>query len=388
MKKIVIVGGGLTGCSTAFHLAQAGAAEDVVVIEADPSYEFAATPRSVGGVRTVFGVPQNVQMSLFAFEVFKDISAYLGLPKDSFDAGFRKQGYMYAVSGAEQFEQLRVLQNTMQSAGATSELLDQAEMQNRFPQINFEDMSGSVFSARDGAVDPNAVFQGFRRSTLDSGVQILTDRVIGFDCDDKKVHHVKLCSGEEIDCDIVLNAANYRASEISAMVGMKVPIEPLPRQTFYFDCQADLDPFPVIRDHTGFVIRPEGRGYLTGLTDRAALGTISHDVDHSLFETELWPRLAERCPAFEAVRMRSGWAGIYDVNTLDGNPIIGPWTGGLANFHIAAGFSGHGLQHGPAVGRGLAELMLNGRFETLDLSPFGYRRILDGRQMPDFGPNA
>jgi len=388
MKKIVIIGGGLTGCSTAFHLAQSCAAEDIVVIEADPSYKFAATPRSIGGIRTIFGVSQNVQMSLFALDIFRNFSTYLRLPKNSFDAGFRKQGYLYAVNEETQLKQLHKLQHLLHSSGAKSELLDRKQMQDRWSQINFDDMRVGIFSARDGAVDPNSVLQGFRCATLNMAVPIIADKVIGFDHDNKKINHVILDSGKLIACDMVLNATNYWAPQISAMVGMKVPIKPLSRQTFYFDCQTSPGPFPVIRDNTGFVIRPEGRGYLTGLTDKTALGTVTHNVNYLLFETELWPRLAKRCPSFEAIKVQSGWAGIYDMNTLDGNPIIGPWIGGLSNFYVAAGFSGHGLQHAPAVGRGMAELMLNGRFETLDLIPFSYQRILDDQPIQDFGPNA
>ena len=388
MTKTVVVGGGLTGCSIAFHLAQGGAAGDVVVVEPDPTYEFAATPRSVGGIRTVFGVPINAQMSLESFDIYKDLPAYLGLPAETVDAGFRQQGYMFAVGSSETLDKLTELEKLLTAVGASVEVLDRSEMQNRWPQINSDDLAGGIFSAQDGAVDPNAILHGFRRASRNAGVTFLTDKVVGFDHDGRLVRTVKLASGDKLVCDVAVNATNYWAPEVCGMVGMEIPVKPLSRQTFYFDCRAELDPFPVIRDDTGFVIRPEGKGYLAGLTDPASIGSVSHQVDYSLFETELWMRLATRCPAFEAVKVQSGWAGIYDVNTLDGNPIIGPWVGGLSNFYVVAGFSGHGLQHAPSVGRGVAELLLKGRYETLDLSLFGYERVLEGRPIEDFGPNA
>ena len=106
------------------------------------------------------------------------------------------------------------------------------------------------------------------------------------------------------------------------------------------------------------------------------------------FDAAIWPGLAERVPAFEALKMTSAWAGHYDQNSFDNNAILGPWTDGLENFHIALGFSGHGLMQAPAVGRGLCELLLHGRYQTLDLSRLGYQRILNGTPLHDEVPKA
>ncbi len=388
MEKIVIVGGGMTGCSIAYYLAKAGIAQDVVVIEADPTYEFAATPRSVGGIRSVFGVKENVEMSLYGFDVFENFDKFFGADVGECHAGFTKQGYMYVVSGETSVASLETVHEMQCSAGADIQILDPLEMKARWPSLNFDDVDAALFSERDGAVDPHACLHGFRKAALTAGVEFKTDRVVGFNHTGSCVQSAILASGEVIKSSYVINATNYWAPEVCAMVGMDVPIKPLRRQTFFFDCRQKIEPIPVIRDPNGFVIRPEGHGFLTGRTDMEQIGAISHDLDYSVFDEELWPRLAERCKAFEAIKVQSGWAGIYDMNTFDGNPIIGPWSGTMENFIVVAGFSGHGLQQGPAIGRGVTELLLKGRFQTIDLGIFSYQRILDDNPIVDLGPSA
>jgi glycine/D-amino acid oxidase-like deaminating enzyme len=274
------------------------------------------------------------------------------------------------------------------SAGAPSELLDRTELARRWPSVNFEDIDGALYSAIDGRVDPNACLSGFRKGAIAAGVEYRADKVVAIEHDERSVSGVRLQSGEVVPASHAINATNCWAPEICAMVGMTIPILPLCRETFFFDCQRDIEPIPVFRDSNGFAIRPEGEGYLTGRTDPKKLGILGWEVDYSRFDEDLWPLLAHRCPAFEAVKVKSGWAGNYDICTLDGNPIIGPWVGGIENFLVAAGFSGHGLQHGPAVGRGVAELLLDGSYQKIDLGRFSYKRVLDNKPIVDLGPTA
>ena len=170
------------------------------------------------------------------------------------------------------------------------------------------------------------------------------------------------------------------------MVGMKIPVEPVRRQTFFFDIQGEIESFPGVRDHTGLSVRPDGAGFVTGKTAAGRDAGFNWDLDHREFDDDLWPLMAHRSRSFEAVKYKGGWVGHYDQNRLDGNPILGHWTGGLENFIIAAGFSGHGLQHAPAVTRGLSELILHGEYRSFDLSVFSYRRIVENTPIPDSGP--
>ena len=187
--------------------------------------------------------------------------------------------------------------------------------------------------------------------------------------------------------EVVVNVANCWGPEICDMVGMKVPVAPMRRLAFYFEIRETLEPMPLTR-HVSEVLsfRPEGRGYITGRTKYDEKLGFNWDLDHDFFEDEMWPLLAERCKAFEALKVQRSWTGHYDQNALDANMIIGPWIGGLDNFYIALGFSGHGLMHAPAVGRAMTELLLEGGYRTIDLTRFSYQRVIDAAPLSETGP--
>ena len=169
------------------------------------------------------------------------------------------------------------------------------------------------------------------------------------------------------------------------MVGMSVPIEPVRRQQFYFLAQEKIEPIPAMRHMDGLAVRVHQDGYIVGATNPRA--GFDWEMEHEVFETTLWPQLAEQSAAFEAIKLQGGWAGHYDMNRLDGNPIIDRFHE-VPNFILAAGFSGHGLQHAPAVGRALKELVLDGGFRSIDLARLGYRRVVENAPLPDDGPKA
>ena len=184
-----------------------------------------------------------------------------------------------------------------------------------------------------------------------------------------------------------MNVANCWAAEICAMVGMKVPIEPMRRQQFYYLTQRAIEPIPAMRHMDGLAFRIHQDGYLSGFTNFDEPGGFNWGLQYDAFEDHIWPRLAEQCAAFEAIKLKSGWVGHYDMNRLDGNPIIDRFHE-VPNFILAAGFSGHGLQHAPAVGRALKELVLDGGFRSIDLARLGYRRVVEDAPLPDDGPKA
>ena len=385
MSKIIIIGGGVIGSGLAWHLAKAGAAADVVVIEPDPTYEFAATPRAFGGIRFVQGLRENLEMSLYGREIYENFTTTVDTGEDPVEIGFHECGYMFLGYG-DMVGAFEADHKMLSDAGGDVRLMDRPALEALMPSFNFADVDAALYSPHDARIDPHAALQGFRRAAIRLGIHYLKDRVVDIEYNGKRASAVKLESGEKLDADIIVNAANCWAPDICRMVGMEIPVEPVRRQTFFFDIQGEIEAFPGVRDHTGLSVRPDGAGFVTGKTAAGRDAGFNWDLDHREFDDDLWPLMAHRSRSFEAVKYKGGWVGHYDQNRLDGNPILGHWTGGLENFIIAAGFSGHGLQHAPAVTRGLSELILHGEYRSFDLSLFSYRRIIENTPIPDSGP--
>lgn len=385
MRRIVIIGGGVIGSSTAYFLAEAGHAADVVVIEPDPTYEWSATARSSGGIRQLFSLAENILMSQFGLRFYADFNQTMAVDGEPAEAGLRHDGYMFMVSGEKDFRVLEANWKTQKSLGARVDLLDRNGVRDRFPSIRADDIDAAAHSPDDGTIDPYGTLMGFRRKAISLGAQYLKDRVIGLTLSGPKVSSVKLESGEEITPDIVLNAANCWAPDICRMIGIKIPVEPVRRNNFYFEVKEKLEPIPRTKDSTEVSFRMEGRGYAAGLTNRQEPAGFNWDVDYSWFENEVWPLLAHRVPAFEALKVQRGWTGHFDMNRFDANPILGPWPGGPENFHIAAGFSGHGIQAAPAVGRAMKELMIEGSFQTIDLDRLTAKRLFENVPVKELG---
>jgi len=386
---IVIVGGGVIGSSIAYYLAASGKAGDVVVVEPDPTYEFAATPRSVGGIRELFTLPENIAMSQYGKEVYGNFAALMDVDGNAPDIHLRQQGYLFLGSGPRDVETLIHNWKIQVSHGAHVELLDRRGVAARFPSLAVDDIDAAAWSPTDGFLDPHAALHGFRKKAASLGARYLTDRVVGFEVSGTAVTLVRLESGDTIVPGAVVNAANCWGPALCDLVGMKVPVHPLRRQQFFFRIREKLEPLPNIRHISRDIgFRPEGDGYMSGKTRYDEKPGFNWEVDHAYFESDLWPELARRVPAFEALKIASAWAGHYDQNVFDNNVILGPWKGRLDNFHIALGFSGHGLQQAPAIGRAMKELLVDGGFRTIDLSRFGYQRVLDDTPMREHGPVA
>ena len=269
------------------------------------------------------------------------------------------------------------------------ELLDRKGVKHRFPSMRVDDLDIAAYSPDDGYMDPYSVLMGFRRKAVSLGIKYLKDRVVDFEISGKLVTAVKLESGERLPGELFVNAANCWGPELCDKLGMKVPVYPLHRLTFYFEIRETLEAMPLTRHISKNVsFRPQGAGYITGNTKYDEPPGFNWDVDYNYFDEAIWPGLAERVPAFEALKVTGAWAGHYDQNSFDNNAILGPWTGRLDNFHIALGFSGHGLMQAPAVGRAMSELLLYGTYKTLDLSRMGYQRILEDKPLHDEVPKA
>lgn len=388
MADIVIIGGSIMGSSIAYHLAMTGRAGDIRVIEPDPSYEWAAAPRSSGGVRLMHGLPENIEMSRYGREVYKDFARLMdvdGLP-GGFD--FLEHGYLYLVAGAGQVAIAKENWRVQTGLGVPNDFLDRDAIKARFPSINVSDIDAAIHAPQDGFIDPNAAVLGFRRKAISLGVDYIQDKVVDIEVSDGLARKVVLESGDRVACDIVVNVAGAWGPEICAMVGMTVPVEPLSRNTFYFEIRGEIETMPLTKDPTGVAFRQEGAGFTAGQTDINIPFGFNWDVDDDLFDSVFWPALAHRVPAFEALQVKRGWSGHYAYNRMDGNTIIGKWIGGLDNFYVATGFSGAGLQKGPAIGRAMTELLLDGGYRTIDLTRMSYQRVLDGEPLLETGFSA
>jgi FAD-dependent oxidoreductase domain-containing protein 1 len=389
MPKIVITGGGVIGSSIAYHLAVAGHAADVVVVEPDPTYEFAASPRATGGIRQLFTVPENIRMAQYGHEIYGQFETLMAVDGEPAPINFHRMGYLWLGSGKADVDALMANWRVQIAHDARVELLDRKGVKHRFPSMRVEDIDIAAYSPDDGFLDPYSVLMGFRRKAVSLGIRYVKDRVVDFEASGKRLLAAKLESGERLPGELFVNAANCWGPELCEKLGMKVPVYPLHRLTFYFEIREKLEMMPLTRHISKNVsFRPQGAGYITGNTKYDEPPGFNWDIDYSYFDEAIWPGLAERVPAFEALKVTGAWAGHYDQNSFDNNAILGPWTGNLDNFHIALGFSGHGLMQAPAVGRAMSELLLYGSYKTLDLSRMSYQRILDDKPLHDEVPKA
>ncbi|HET6621727.1 MAG TPA: FAD-binding oxidoreductase [Dongiaceae bacterium] len=378
---VVIVGGGVIGSSAAYFLAAERAfGGSIAVIERDATYAEAATPRSAGGIRQQFSTPENVLISAFGASFIKSAKEHLTVGADEPDLQFHEGGYLFLATGAG-LATLIANQQLQRQLGAETQLLNPKELAGTFPWLNCADLAGGSFGPRnEGWLDPYSLLQAFRRKARALGVTYIQDEVTGLDIAQNRVRSVSLRSGEAIACGAVINCAGVSAWRIAAWAGLDLPVRPRKRLVYVFDCREELTGVPLTIDPSGVWVRPEGANFICGVSPEEGSDPDSTDfeIDYGLFEETIWPTLAHRVPAFEAIKLIRAWAGHYDYNVLDQNVIVGA-APDVPNFLMANGFSGHGLQQSPAIGRALSELVTFGAFRTLDLRRFGYDRVLSGQ---------
>jgi FAD-dependent oxidoreductase domain-containing protein 1 len=380
---VVIAGGAVTGSAVAWWLMRLGTPR-VLVVEPDPSYARAATALSAASIRQQFSQPVNVAISRFGVEFLRGARACFGLETADNPLGFHENGYLVLAGDAARASALSAQIAVQRGQGAATELLDPGALAARFPWIDPSGIALAAFGPRgEGWFDAMALLDGFRRGACGAGADYRADRVVGLDLAGGRVTHVRLGGGARIACGAVVNAAGTAAAGIAAMAGIALPVEPRKRTVFLIDApelRGTVAPLTV--DPSGVWFRPEGQHWLAAAVpdpDRA-VDRGDFEPDHAAFERDLWPVLAARVPGFAAIRARNAWAGHYDFNTWDANALLGPHPD-CANLHMAAGFSGHGLQQAPAVGRGLAELIVHGGWQSLDLSPLAAARLAEGRRL-------
>ena len=383
---VVIVGGAMYGSSVAWFLTDNPDFDgSILVVERDPTYEFTSTSHTNSCMRQQFSAAINVRVSQFAADFVKNFRDYMGGDERVPHLRLQSYGYMYLADNADFAATLRESQELQASCGAGTKHMTPDQIATDYPFYNLDDIVAANHNLVDeGYFDGNTLFDWWKRSAKERGVEYLTNEVIAMNRNaaGTRVESVILKSGEVVSCGTVVNASGPRAVLTSRMAGIDIPVEPRKRYTFIFEAAQPLDrDLPLTIDPSGVHIRTDGTYYLAGCPpdDDPAVDYDDFVQDHSIWEDKVWPIIANRIPQFEAIKLRNSWAGHYAYNTFDQNAILGPHTE-VENFIFVNGFSGHGFQQSPAMGRGTAEFITYGEYRALDLTPFNYARIERGEK--------
>ncbi len=380
---VVIAGGAAMGSSLAYHLtADPGFSGRVLVVEKDFTYARSATALSLSSIRQQFSSPINIRVGLAGVAFLKSAKETLAVDGDGPDLPIAENGYLYLATEAGA-EILRANHATQVAEGAVVALLTPDETHARFPFLSTEGVAlASLGLSGEGWFDSYLLMQAFRRKAVSLGATYIQDEVVKIARDGARVTGVTLASGRRVACGVFVNTAGASgAARLARQLDVALPVESRKRCVFVFEARRLSDKFPLIIDPSGVYVRPEGRHYLVGgPAPDADPDTQDFEVDWPQFEETLWPALAARIPAFEELKLVRAWAGHYDLNTFDHNAIVGRLPG-FDNAYLAAGFSGHGVQQSPAIGRGLAELIAHGEYRALDLTDFAFERIAAGRPL-------
>ncbi|RKF16158.1 FAD-binding oxidoreductase [Roseovarius spongiae] len=387
---VVIVGGAVIGSAVAYYLtANPDFNGSVLVVERDPSYAHASTSLSSSSIRTQFSNPINVKVSQYGHEVITNFGEMMEVDGDRPDLNFHPGGYLFLASTPEQAQILRDNHAVQKACGADVDLLERDALADAFPHLRVEDIAlASYGRSGEGWFNNTGLMHGFRAKARAQGATFVKDEVTGITRDGARVTAVALASGATVAAGHVVNASGPRAALTARMAGLHIPVEPRKRTIFVFDCaqtpegtaRVNEGRLPLMIDPSGVFCRPEGQYFLSGAppVEDPAVDWDDFDPRYEEFEEIIWPTLAERSQNFEAIKVVNQWAGHYAFNTLDHNMVVGCHPE-VANFVFANGFSGHGLQQGPAAGRGVSELITYGGFRTLDLTEVGFERIVENR---------
>ena len=381
---VVIVGGAIYGSAVAWFLTENPDFDgSILVVERDPTYEFASTSHTNSCIRQQFSEEINVRISQFAADYIKNFRAYMGGDARVPQPLIHSFGYLYLADNEGFAATLRETQKIQAACGAGTRHMTRDEIAQAYPFYQLDDIiAGNHNTVDEGYFDGHTLFDWWRRMAKERGVTFLANEVVAMhrNAAGTRVESVILKSGEVVGCGTVVNASGPRAVLTARMAGIDMPVEPRKRYTFVFAAEKPLDrDLPLTIDPSGVHMRTDGAYYMAGCPpdDDGPVDYTDFTADHSIWEDKVWPILATRIPQFEAIRLRNSWVGHYAYNTFDQNAILGAHEE-VANFIFVNGFSGHGLQQSPAIGRGTAELITYGAYRTLDLSPLNFARIAQG----------
>ena len=372
---VVIVGGAIVGSSTAYFLRKNGFKGSVAVIEKDPTYARACTPLSWGGIRGQFSTPENILLSGFTLRLIRGLKQEFGAEAD---ISFREKGYLVLASEGS-VPVLMGNAHLQNSMGVDTVLFDRNELAKKYPYANFDGIAmGSWGRTGEGWFDPYGFLTLIRRGAVAKGVDYIADEVVAIDAA-TRVTSVTLKKAGKISAGAVVNAGGTSGGAIAGMVGFDLPVSAAKRYVYVVDCPAASEEFregPKWFNADGVYWRSEGRNFIFGFTpsDDEEPKIADWEMDHHWFEEKIWPSAFERIPYFETLKVVSSYVGHYDYNWFDQNGIIGRHPS-LPNFYFGNGFSGHGIQQGPATGNAISELIIYGEYRTIDLKPLGVERI-------------
>jgi glycine/D-amino acid oxidase-like deaminating enzyme len=381
---VVIVGGGIMGSSTAYHLTKADPSLKVVVVEKDPSYTYASSALSATNIRVQFSLQENIQASQYTIEVLKNFETEMAVDGEKPSIDYHGEGNLFPVEE----KNVDIAKNSLQlqkSLNCDVEWWSPERIRDTYPLFEIGNYAGGTFGAKDGRLDAYSLLMAYKTKARSQGAVYLKEEVVEVITDNKRATGVRLSSGDALKAGTVINCAGPWAALLAETVGVKLPVEPTKRQIFVMTPAAKLDgPLPLTILPSGLYFRTEPGGMIL-LGKSLPEDPVGFDFswDDKRYYDQLWPELAEFVPSFDTAKLNRGWAGLYAVNTLDDNAILGEWPE-LKRFFLANGFSGHGMQHGPAVGRYLSELVL-GKKPQLDLSKLGPERILENRPLYEDG---
>ncbi len=384
-QHVVVIGGGAVGSSVACFLARDFGLR-VTVCERDPSYRCASSALSASSIRQQFSTAINIRLSQASLAFYRRIGEELAVGNERPEIGLAEPGYLFLASEAGAAI-LRANHEVQRACGADVVLLSPAELQRRFPWLAVEgvalaSLGLSTATSGEGWFDGYSVLQAFRRKAIALGVNYFAAAVERLITAGGRVVHAQAADGSALAADAFVLAAGAWSAPLARTLGFDLPVRARKRDVFVFHSPARLAGCPLVIDPCGLWFRPEGQGFICGAPPR---GEDRDDapleaIDHGLFDDWIWPHLAARVPAFEALRRTHAWAGYYEFNTFDQNGLVGR-VPGLDNAFVACGFSGHGIQQAPAVGRGIAELVATGEYRTLDLAPLAPSRIARGEPL-------
>ena len=382
---VVIIGGAIMGSSTAWFLSKNPDFNGtILVVEKDRKYEFCSTAHTTSCIRQQFSTKLNVEISQFAADFINNFQEYMDNDARVPKLAIKSFGYMYLAGDEDFAKNLRSNQKVQAASGAATELLTPEEIKSRYPFYNVEDIKlGSINLVNEGYWDSITVFEWMKNKAQENGVEYVENEVTELKKNNSgdRICSIKLASGETISGEKFVNATGPRAASTSKMAGIKIPVEPRKRYSWIFKAKSPLDrDLPLTIDPSGFHVRENGGGTYQAGGHGAYDPAVDFDdfaMDNELWENTVWPILFNRIPQFDSLKLISQWAGHYAMNTVDQNAIVGPHNI-IENFFFLNGFSGHGTQQAPAMGRATAELLIYDTFKTIDMSAFKYERLLSG----------
>ncbi len=381
---VIIIGGGIMGSSTAYHLMKADKNLKVVVVEKDATYAQASTTLSMVNTRIQYSLKENIQISQHAENVLENFEDEMEVNGVRPNIVYKREGNLVIVDAAAEAS-ARKAYEMQKELGCAIEWWSPEKIKEAYPLYNMDGVVGGTFGAKDGHFDAYAVLMGYKAKAKAMGAQFMENEVVDLVTDNNAIQGVTLASGEELVSSTVVNCAGAWATKLCKKAGITIPVDPTKRQCFAVDpAIKPATVLPLTFIPSGLYFRTETGGLiLLGKSMPEDPVGFDFNWDQKRFLEDLWIELAEFVPAFESLKLIRGWAGLYAVNTQDANSILGEWPE-LKGFYLVNGFSGHGLQQGPAVGRYITELITN-TTPVLDLSIFGPQRIFNNTPIMEGG---